>query len=315
MITVAVPTAALTLVSSAIRATNLGLPTNVLASFIFENSAGVGQAISTIAISILNRRRQVQDQREYVITGGLPNELALVQLGALGIGYEFRYPLDFDAFDFPPDFVMIQYRAVLASGASIAMREVSVNFAEDGIIAFDDGMYPYLTLTRATAMMARSPFTNHLAQCGVRKQLQLLYEASNDVDSEGYKGVKSVSNYGVLDAVSAEGVSRWIRRQFPRTIPEFGLTFEPSTDLDDDIPMSVRQATLAQANYLAEIAAHGMSPDGRRDLQRAGVTSSGGAKTGEQFALERRPHNSLCVRAAEFLAPYLKTSAHLSRIW
>ncbi len=273
--------------------------------FVIDYLTGTGVALRFLTLTIKNRDRVTQEVLGPIdLTSGTPAWLSASVDGS-GTLYTVSYSADDSVYTYPPDFVILEYTVqTLAQSVNLPVVQKSVPIAGPSLPTAPLGREPYVGLTEAGAFFSSRLDGARWEQYDAVMRTRALISASDDIDTETFKGRKRADDVGDLIADTTEV---WGQRQFPRYFAEFSYTGSFYQD-PQQIPHRVKSAVCVQALYLLETLAQGDDPHRRRNQMRQGVTGFSAGRTSENWNPAVAATNRICAEAIDLLTPYLATS-------
>lgn len=275
---------------------------------------GKGERLQTVTITIANRNRVPQQTLGPVAPNTvLPTLFALDwfvettgELGSDDFVYTITRGLDVEAFIYPSDHVIVTLDAIGVSGQQYQF-DVVVPFSGQGSYAAEPGFEPYGVLSEAREFFLTRIEGREWEQWEARDQFRLLCSASDDLDTEVYKGQKRYWTGSI--PLQSQVPQKWANRAFPRILPEFTWAdLHLTAGNSNDVPHAIKRATFLQALHLGRrFLVDRQDPNERRELQRSGLNSfSIGSQ--ESWDLVRASRDRICAAAFDLIRPFVATS-------
>lgn len=275
---------------------------------------GKGERLQTVTITIANRNRVPQQTLGPVAPNTVLPTLfrsdwfveSTGSLGADDFVYTITRGLDVQAFTYPADHVIVTLDAIGVSGQQYQF-DVVVPFSGQGSYVSEAGFEPYGELSEARAFFATRIEGVQWESWAPRDQYRLLCSASDDLDTEVYKGQKRYWTGSI--PLQSSTPQKWANRSFPRILPEFTFAdLHLTAGNSNDVPHNVKRACFLQALHLGRrFLVDRVDPNERRELQRAGLTGFS-VGTQENWDLARASRDRICAAAFDLIRPYLATS-------
>lgn len=252
----------------------------------------VGRQLSALTITIQNQRREVQQVLTF--------PAGITQVTTAG-SYSYLVT-DFDVADkslWPGTFIITVWQATdAATGEVSSWSEIVTIDAAQTIPTVASEREPYADISYSLeyfAGMRRGAEWDDLTAMSIGDAYKLLIEASDDLDTEHYKGQK-------LRVFANDSAS--IGRAFPRVFGPHEMSgFHSGTS--DFMPAEIKRACCEQALWIHQQEMRGNEYENRMELQDNGITGMSRGRSSESYDLDRAKRSRICRRAQEMILPYL----------
>jgi len=264
-----------------------------ISSQLINPQDGKGNQLSALTVNLRNQLNVLKDSLTY--PGGIS------QSYDAGTGYTYtiqQYDVS-DTDDWPGIYVIAEFVGTdQASGQTITWYEYILFDVTVAIPTVDEGREPYADLAFAVTYfvgLRRGDTFMDLIGTEPATAYKLLVEASDDLDTERYKGQK----LRIFAYDQSKG-----SRQFPRVF-NINETVGYFAGTNEFIPYQIQQATCEQALWIYQQEQNGHDYESRSELQARGLSSTSRGKSSESYDLAHAKRTRICQRAYEIIHPFL----------